>query len=292
MVLAQYFLFLAMFWPQQNLLDQLADFAQPFQHLCLTHIGDSAGPQQKALVCGAKIKDQSVKQLYQSSGIYHLLVVSGAHLQLIASWFRRKPTRIKNQLSLLAILAYTLFTGAHLPVLRALTQIVFFRLASHLRMNWLPAEVHLVTTCFLLFLQPAVATNLSFLLSWSASLMLVAFSKKWISHLVIFIVLLFVLPTSLHVNPLVLPFSYFFSVFTMPILLTLSLLTYPFYFSHSFISDVFSYIEGGIGYLIYLLPPVPIDLTLSPWIVCLLLTLTNLILILLQKHRRLKPCAL
>lgn len=103
----------------------------------------------------------------------HIVVASGQNLSMVAAFFLSLAGVIKRRqaiiLSLLAVLLYTLLTGAQVPVLRAA---IMFSLASLAQILGRQREgwwVLTVTAGLMLLVNPGWITDLSFQLSFLAT---------------------------------------------------------------------------------------------------------------------------
>lgn len=105
--------------------------SQPLQSICVAQfeskVMQSIG---SAMVCGQDLPAGDLRTLFLQLGIYHVLVVSGAHLiflsQAFEAWQHNRPERAKLVAGLL--LAFALMTGFQAPIVRAGLQILFRRL--------------------------------------------------------------------------------------------------------------------------------------------------------------------
>lgn len=111
----------------------------------------------QALVCGSPLPNDSFLSQLLQVGLIHMLVVSGAHLGFLQSFFRL--LRIPDALTWVFLCLYTLFTGAQPPVLRALVQ------------RWFdfPTRMHQVFWAGI-FCLGVFGFSYSLLLSWLATL--------------------------------------------------------------------------------------------------------------------------
>ena len=64
----------------------LANQSNSLHQICLKILPPSDYLEvNQALVCGENLKSEALKQLFIDTGLYHLIVVSGSHLILIAA---------------------------------------------------------------------------------------------------------------------------------------------------------------------------------------------------------------
>ncbi len=75
----------------------------------------------QALVCGRSLPSGNLKNVFTDLGIYHVLVVSGAHLTWITTIIMFLLPG-SSRFSFFLLVLYTLMTGAQAPVVRALLE--------------------------------------------------------------------------------------------------------------------------------------------------------------------------
>jgi ComEC/Rec2-related protein len=168
-------IFFGLFSPL-HLLSSLAVYCEILQKNCAEIFPETLSA---AFVCGSEIADLDAEFLFRQSGLVHLMVVSGGHLQIIENFFALfvPPTWLKNRVGTLFLffffLSYTLLTGFQAPVVRAFF-LITGRFANHYwRWNWSPFQIQTLTGIWVLILEPKWIFNFSFYLSWLASLGLV-----------------------------------------------------------------------------------------------------------------------
>jgi len=136
------------------------------------------------LFCGDSNLDPSLQTLFQSSGLYHLLVVSGAHLVFLEKIIQKIfPGWEKSKLLLFLCFALTCEFSA--PIVRAVFSQIF-TLISEQRRLFLRDDARVLLSglaCLVLF--PEWIYSYSLLLSWMASLALVHPWSGWKKHAVI-----------------------------------------------------------------------------------------------------------
>ncbi|MEQ1722328.1 MAG: ComEC/Rec2 family competence protein [Pseudobdellovibrio sp.] len=133
-----------------------SDVAKKSHNFCIINLPEKsfAIAELKALVCAESFSNLSDSQLYISSGLIHLFVVSGAHLILIESALMQLSKYFKiNSVFIFSVLClYGLACGLNAPVVRCL---IAFALSSYLQSKnifW-PAHFKLLiigalTLCF------------------------------------------------------------------------------------------------------------------------------------------------
>jgi len=147
-------------------------------------------PVYGGLFCGSNDIDGETKNLFLRTGLYHLLVVSGAHLILLERLLDRL-LRERQRLKLAVFFLFALTCQLNPPILRALFG-QGFRLLSKRQSLFLNDETRLLLAglwCLILF--PQWLGSLSLLLSWAASLALNYRIAEWKKH---FVIALYLLP--------------------------------------------------------------------------------------------------
>lgn len=148
---------------------------------------------RKALVCGAPLSDAHLSSLFQNTGLSHLLVISGAHLVWIELWLSRILKLLRwpgrTPIYVLLFIFVSVFQWRP-PVTRALTSFFVRELSLKYKLHWTPAQACLLVGSLLLFFYPAWWKSLSFLLSWSASLLVTNLNLNRLrGHLFMFVFL-------------------------------------------------------------------------------------------------------
>ncbi len=151
----------------------VSQWALPLHERCLSWIPNTNyGPLYGAIVCGKDPALSSEVLTLQISGLYHLLVVSGAHLTFIQGWLRPFSKKsFTRRLAVLLLIVYTLMTNAQPPVVRAFVYwclIEWHPLRSSSIQSAPRGQLYTGVICLTIF--PAWSTSLSFWLSWLASL--------------------------------------------------------------------------------------------------------------------------
>ncbi len=225
------------------------------------------------IVCGANLQHSDLKQLFQNTGLYHLLVVSGSHLGFIIWWLQKwrhsafvfiAKTRILDHtrlsivdffwslFSLSLVLLYALVTGLQAPVMRSLFEILVQTGARKLHVSMHAEWSLLLAGLLCLYLFPEWSDSLSLQLSWCASLALkTPFLDKrphWRSQLQAhtFIYLILYLPFSVYTqtNPSSILFNFFFG----PVL---GLVLFPMCLINWFIHELTPWTDHIFGGLVY-----------------------------------------
>jgi ComEC/Rec2-related protein len=175
----------------------------------------------QGLLCGAKIPFGNAQATLKELGLIHLIVVSGAHLifvsQLLLEIWPRKSRQFSHLIWWLLFI-YTLATQLQPPVLRAFLFCTLQMLADKDRMNWSRIQIHLLSCFATLFINPDWIHSLSFLMSFSAAMVLaIEFRSKTIQQMCIYLILLLPMtklgithPISILLNLIIAPFIGFF----------------------------------------------------------------------------------
>jgi ComEC/Rec2-related protein len=153
-----------------------SDVAKMSHHFCIVNLPENASAiaELKALVCAENFSNLSDSQLYISSGLIHLFVVSGAHLILIESalMLLSKYFKINSVFIFLVLCIYGFACGLNAPVVRCL---IAFALSSYLQSKNIFWPAH-----FKLLIIGAL--TLSFNYQWISSLGL---QMSWIAAFIV-----------------------------------------------------------------------------------------------------------
>ena len=134
----------------------------------------------RALVSGEREFDATLWQGLRTSGLGHLLVISGLHISLVYGWSLlllswllrrcglRQAMNLAMLLALLPALAYAWLAGFAIPTLRAALALLIVLLGRLLLRPANPAGYWGLLCCSLLLLQPFWLLSYSFWLSLSA----------------------------------------------------------------------------------------------------------------------------
>ncbi|MBI2085996.1 ComEC/Rec2 family competence protein [Candidatus Daviesbacteria bacterium] len=127
-----------------------------------------------------------LKLALRDTSTLHIVVASGQNLSMVAGFFLSLAGLIKRRnalfLSLLAVLLYTLLTGVQVPILRAAIMFSLASLASlfgRAKEGW---RVLLITAALMLLVNPKWVTDLSFQLSFLATLGVVVVSPILLAY--------------------------------------------------------------------------------------------------------------
>ncbi|NRB41166.1 MAG: ComEC/Rec2 family competence protein, partial [Pseudomonadales bacterium] len=143
-----------------------------------------------ALSVGDKsLLNTAQKSLLQLTGTFHLFVISGLHIGLVAGFvyaavlllrrlggaqvFSGDWRPVASVLGLMAAIAYGLMAGWQLPVQRAVLTLFIFMSTSLLGLRWSLWRRFIVAVFLILCLQPMAGLNGGFILSFSAVFFLI-----------------------------------------------------------------------------------------------------------------------
>ncbi|MDD2968898.1 MAG: DNA internalization-related competence protein ComEC/Rec2 [Lachnospiraceae bacterium] len=129
----------------------------------------------KAMVLGASTElDAEIKEVYQKSGIAHLLVISGQHISMIGMGIYlmlRKSTMSKisaSCLSIILIYLYAVMTGMGSSTIRSITMFAIYLSADLVNRTYDMITAMALTAVMILFWQPMMVFQPGFQLSFGA----------------------------------------------------------------------------------------------------------------------------
>ena len=155
-----------------DLLSHLANSILTNPEHCLNLLPNSnQKPILEAVVCGRNLPKEQLYSALQTTGLLHLIVVSGAHLIAIEYALNKaeKYLRLPKWATEAFLIAYTFLTGFQAPLVRALFQRLFERLSMHFQLNHLSIQSNIISAWTLLAICPSWINSISFQLSWVAS---------------------------------------------------------------------------------------------------------------------------
>ena len=171
-----------------DLRNLLQSTSTKLHQLCLNslaHLAPSteAHATAQALVCGHEIENLDVRSLFASTGLIHLLVVSGSHLIIIKNileFFLSKiqliTPRISNKSTTFIVFTllflYVLMCLMNPPVTRSYIGLLVAIAAEKWKFRWPPTTQQFFTSAVSIFINPYWLVSLSFQMSWLASLAL------------------------------------------------------------------------------------------------------------------------
>jgi len=138
------------------------------------------GAVLKAILLGDRSSlDSATIDHFRASGLYHLLVIAGLHVGLIAALILglcrllRLRRNARNLCLLLTLLAYAFVVEQRAPTLRATLMLVVFVLAELLGRDHTALNAVGIAALILLVARPAWLSESGFLLSFAAALLIV-----------------------------------------------------------------------------------------------------------------------
>lgn len=163
-----------------SVFDLLFPVSSHFHFLCLQQLpaDSNAISELKALVCAENFANLQSSQLYISSGLIHLFVVSGAHLLVLEKIF---TDFFQAFFLLLLLTVYAFACGLNPPITRALLAFAVGVVLTYKKINW-PAHFRLLIAGLLtLVFNFNWISSFSLQMSWIAS-MLVVFAAEVFSE--------------------------------------------------------------------------------------------------------------
>ncbi len=140
----------------------------------LPHESFSLGELQ-ALVCGENFNEAIISDIYKSTGLIHLFVVSGAHLIVIEKFFFHFFSRTKKNsdwILFLLLFGYAAVCDLNPPVTRSLISLIVSFLAYKNHLFWPDNFKIFMSGLLTLIFQPAWLSSVSLQLSWLAALVM------------------------------------------------------------------------------------------------------------------------
>lgn len=157
-----------------SIYEYVAPVAEKTHVICLELLPSSSNSlsELKALVCAENFDTLNSSQLYVSSGLIHLFVVSGAHLIVIEKILTK--LKFKSIITYLILIVYGFACNLNAPVTRCLVAYTLTYYLTKKHISW-PAHFKLliigaVTLC----LNPAWIGSLSLQMSWIAAFLVIA----------------------------------------------------------------------------------------------------------------------
>ena len=176
-------------------LGRMATASNKLNSLCLKRLNfkTALADIYKALVCGKRLPNNSVKELFIQGGLIHLTVISGAHLLFLEKFWKKLPlpSVLKTPGLFIVLVLYALVSGMHPPVVRALFSFFLFRLSHSLKLFWQSHFITLISAVLCLIYKPSWVHSFSLQLSLLACLLQDISKNSMKKH---FFVYLFILP--------------------------------------------------------------------------------------------------
>lgn len=196
----------------------------------------------QALLCGENLKEESLKQLFIQSGLYHIVVVSGAHLVFFAFllnlFFKYlisdKHKMIRHIFIFAFFLIYTLACQLQPPLVRACLSSFILFFSEKMKLNYSDLTILLLSVFASLLFSPHWVNSLSLLLSATASLALFLTRTKKSFPFQKQVLIYFLIAPLLfgwgNLHPLTIPLNVFLAPVVSAVLLPITILTIPFRF--------------------------------------------------------------
>lgn len=192
--------------------DHLSNATYYSQNFCLNLLDTTPRhlPIYRAIVCGNS-PSHGYESL-RSAGLWHILVVSAGHLQVLDFLLRRFPIWIQT----LTLMGFSFLSGAQPPILRSLFE-RFAKFINHkLTFSLLESEILLFGGVIYLLILPSTANSMSLQLSWLCALALQLVKSQSAFKKAVFIYLI-ISPLFLSFSPQS-PLSIFYNLLLAPIL--------------------------------------------------------------------------
>ncbi len=202
-----------------DLLSYLANAILTLHKQCLVIAPDiHQKPLIQALLCGRSLAKGPLYSALQSTGLLHLIVVSGAHLVFIEQNinFLCRKLKLLEYFRLPLLVAFSFATNFQPPIARALCFRLFRKLSRSLGLNHPPLLSSLLSGLVLLAFIPQWSQSYSFHLSWVAQLALLLGSEKK-SRFQQFAIYFLLLPLLIPLGPPH-PFSIFLNLLVTPLI--------------------------------------------------------------------------
>ncbi len=133
------------------------------------------------MVLGVKPNDKYFMSDLRRTGTIHIIVVSGENLSIVAGFILRFRNRLGKRrvliLSFVVIWLYALITGGQPPVMRAAIMITFAYTAQVLGRQYWDFYALALAAAIMLLMKPFLLYDISFQLSFMATLGVIAFTK-------------------------------------------------------------------------------------------------------------------
>lgn len=186
MVLSLFFIFLigSQLLFRFSVVTEFLNFSFFLHQFCLNQIPKTtiSEPPLSALVCGKNFERLSDMQLYTSTGLIHLFVVSGSHL-IILQKILEKGLRFLQLNSVLILFVFLFIYCAmctfNPPVLRSFIGLILSYALMQKHRYWPKHYILLLTGLFTLALNYNWISSLSLQMSWMAALALEIHAQKF-----------------------------------------------------------------------------------------------------------------
>ncbi|OGY24450.1 MAG: hypothetical protein A2Y57_03770 [Candidatus Woykebacteria bacterium RBG_13_40_7b] len=250
------------------LLSALGKVREHFSYLINSYFPEPEASLLSGTLLGAQNLPSDFSDALRKTGTLHVVVVSGYNISVIAAFFGSLAVYLKRRfaliLSLLAIVLYTLLTGASPPVVRAALMGSIAAVALFYGRQRQALIGLVMAGALMLLFQPTLIDDLSFKLSFSATLGMIVFQAK-LNTILRIIPATFRedLATTLSAQAFTVPliFYYFGQVSLIsPLVNALILWTVPIITIFGFVFLFIASVWGALAYLfsIFLLVPLTI----------------------------------
>lgn len=211
-------------------------------------------PELKALVCAENFSVLASSEIFITTGLIHLFVVSGAHLQflyrfstalsdfLTSDWLEtinmpNARNLLKRTLLCMTLLGLTIYTACcefNPPITRSLFSLFLTLFLKHQKISWGKPYQVFICGLFTLIFNPLWLASMSLQMSWLLALLLLTppsllpQPRQLFQHVLCFI---FLYPMTLFLQitgPLTILINFIFSPFLEYILFPMGLLTAAF----------------------------------------------------------------
>lgn len=148
----------------------LLDFSNTLHERCLS-LGPDSEYQEiyQAIVCGSNLKSAKFLRVFKTSGLMHIIVVSGSHLIFLSDFLSRLKIRSKL-LHTILLAAYVCVCQVQPPALRSFVVFLLNQISNHYALHMPAFYKHLFSTFICLGLFPHWSNSLSLKLSLLASI--------------------------------------------------------------------------------------------------------------------------
>ncbi|MBC7421326.1 MAG: ComEC/Rec2 family competence protein [Bdellovibrio sp.] len=138
---------------------------------CINRLPENstALPELKALVCAENFSGLYISEIFVSSGLIHLFVVSGAHLLVLQKIYNRLSPGKSQKIFFATLFIYAGACEFNSPVTRSLVAIYFSSLLISKHLFWPKHFCLLLVGLLTLLIEPAWLQSISLQLSWLAA---------------------------------------------------------------------------------------------------------------------------
>ncbi len=241
----------------------VANFLQDFHSLCLNRLPTSdAYEVTSAFVCGEKIRSAELTDFFSRSGLFHLVIVSKAHLEFLSTLLLLLGSFLKDRGLRLFIIFFTVFyilmCGPQAPLVRTGVFLVMHFASRYFRLGWSAFFILMLATCLSLAFNFEWYNSLSLLHSSGCALAFLIGQRcttlKWQQGVIAFVLTTPFLWGWANIHPLTILINWTLAPLLFIVWFLVSLLTFIIPTWH-FISDYV--IQRSIFLVSSLLEPIP-----------------------------------